>query len=112
MWPLFHDLPSPCNFYPGYWVSFQLVNLKFAQALSDMAGASVVVWVHDYHLMLVAQQARQIDVRCRMGFFLHIPYPAPDVFEKLPWREGVLRGLLNYDLIGFQTDRDRNNFSR
>jgi len=112
IWPLFHDLPSPCNFDPAYWEAYQQVNGKFAQALAEMAGASDVVWVHDYHLMLVAQQARQRDVRSRMGFFLHIPFPAPDVFEKLPWREGVLRGLLNYDLIGFQTDRDRNNFSR
>src|SRR5512141_3352157 len=48
IWPLFHDLPSPCNFDPAYWEAYQQVNGKFAQALADMAGASDVVWVHDY----------------------------------------------------------------
>ena len=112
IWPLFHDLPSPCNFDPSYWEAYQHVNGKFAQAVADMADPKDVVWVHDYHLMLVAKQARQLNVKSRMGFFLHIPFPAPDVFEKLPWREAVLRGLLAFDLVGFQTDRDRNNFSR
>ncbi len=110
IWPLFHDLPSPCNFDPSYWEAYQHVNGKFAQAVADLADPKDVVWVHDYHLMLVAKQARQLNVKSRMGFFLHIPFPAPDVFEKLPWREAVLRGLLAFDLVGFQTDRDRNNF--
>ena len=112
IWPLFHDLPAPCNFDPAYWEAYQAVNAKFAQSVVDESKAGDVIWVHDYHLMLVAQSARQKGMHNRMGFFLHIPFPAPDVFEKLPWREAVLRGLLEYDVVGFQTDRDRNNFSR
>ena len=45
-----------------------------------------------------------------MGFFLHIPFPSPDVFEKLPWKKPILKSLLEFDVIGFQGDRDRSNF--
>jgi trehalose 6-phosphate synthase len=60
--------------------------------------------------MLVAENLRQTGTRSRLGFFLHIPFPAPDMFEKLPWREAILEALLRFDLLGFQTDRDRGNF--
>src|SRR5206468_189784 len=63
------------------------------------------------HLMLTARYMREQGVRARLGFFLHIPFPAPDMFEKLPWRQAVLRSLLEFDIIGFQTDRDRSNFA-
>ena len=68
------------------------------------------VWVHDYQLMSLAAELRLAGTRSRIGFFLHIPFPAPDVFMKLPWRAPVLDALLQYDLIGFQTARDRRNF--
>src|SRR6185295_7393019 len=68
------------------------------------------VWVHDYHLMNVAQELHRAGVQSRLGFFLHIPFPPPDLFLKLPWREELLRALLEFDLIGFQTQRDRRNF--
>jgi alpha,alpha-trehalose-phosphate synthase [UDP-forming] len=110
IWPLFHDMPSRCNFDPEYWEIYQRVNRKFAQAVSRTAAEGDLVWVHDYHLMLTAQAMRELGVRSRMGFFLHIPFPAPDIFEKLPWRGFILRALLEFDVIGFQTDRDRSNF--
>src|SRR2546428_9789389 len=61
--------------------------------------------------MLTARYMREQGVRARLGFFLHIPFPGPDMFEKLPWRQAVLRSLLEFDIIGFQTDRDRSNFA-
>src|SRR5437879_11174159 len=61
--------------------------------------------------MLTARYMREQGVRARLGFFLHITFPAPDMFEKLPWRQAVLRSLLEFDIIGFQTDRDRSNFA-
>jgi trehalose 6-phosphate synthase/phosphatase len=110
VWPLFHDMPTQCNFDPGYWETYERVNRKFARAVEETAQPDDFLWVHDYHLMLVAGYLRESRVRNRNGFFLHIPFPAPDVFEKLPWREPVLRSLLDFGLIGFQTERDRNNF--
>lgn len=110
IWPLFHDMQSRCNFDPAYWEIYQNVNRKFAQAVAKAAAADDFVWVHDYHLMMVANYLRQLGVPSRQGFFLHIPFPAPDMFEKLPWREPILKALLQFDILGFQTDRDRHNF--
>jgi trehalose 6-phosphate synthase/phosphatase len=111
VWPLFHDMPSLCNFDPGYWRAYRSVNRKYARAVAARARPSDFVWIHDYHLMLVGRELRSAKVRSRLGFFLHIPFPSPDVFMKLPWRRQVLEALLAYDLVGFQTRHDLDNFN-
>ena len=110
IWPLFHDLPSFCNFDPQYWRSYRAVNVKYARAVAPHAGPQDFVWVHDYHLMNVGAELRRMGARSRLAFFLHIPFPSPDIFLKLPWREPLMHALLHYDLVGFQTARDRRNF--
>ena len=110
MWPLFHDLQSRCNFDPAYWNTYQAVNRKFARVMADNARMNDYIWVHDYHLMLVARELHRMGVKSKAGFFLHIPFPSPDIYSKLPWRAEILEALLEYDLVGFQTPRDRNNF--
>lgn len=110
IWPLFHDLPSLCNFDPGYWRIYCKVNRKYAAAVAARAGKGDFVWVHDYHLMGVGADMRALATQARLGFFLHIPFPSPDVFLKLPWRRQVVQALLQYDLVGFQAARDRRNF--
>lgn len=110
VWPLFHDLQSRCNFDPSYWKAYVDVNRKFADATRRTARPESVVWVHDYHLMLVSDFLRKQGFQSRIGFFLHIPFPPLDIFEKLPWRCQILEGLLQFDLVGFQTPRDQRNF--
>ena len=110
IWPLFHDLLSQCKFDPSYWFTYQKVNHKFAQVIKEHLTGEDYIWVHDYHLMNVARELRGLDVKESIGFFLHIPFPPLDIFLKLPWRFQILRSLLKYDLIGFQTLRDRRNF--
>lgn len=110
VWPIFHDLQTLCNFNPRYWDSYQAVNRKFADAIAQEWTAGDYVWVHDYHLMTVARELRRLNVPGRFGFFLHIPFPPLDIFLKIPWRLELLRALLEYDLVGFQTERDRRNF--
>jgi trehalose 6-phosphate synthase len=110
LWPLFHDLQSRCNFRPEYWLTYKEVNTKFARTIAENAGQDDFIWVHDYHLMYVARALRQLGVETKCGFFLHTPFPPLDVFLKLPWRSQILLALLEYDLIGFQTLRDRRNF--
>jgi trehalose 6-phosphate synthase len=109
-WPLFHDFPSRCKFDPSYWSAYQTVNRKFARVILDHLGGTDYVWVHDYHLMNVARELRALGVKREVGFFLHIPFPPLDIFMRLPWRFQLLESLLSYDLIGFQTLRDRRNF--
>jgi len=110
IWPLFHDMPSRCDFDPEYWEVYQRVNRRFAQVTAEIATAKDVIWAHDYHLMLMGRYLREAGSPAHAGFFLHIPFPAPDIFEKLPWRKSILRALLQYNLLGFQTDRDRYNY--
>jgi trehalose 6-phosphate synthase len=110
IWPLFHDMPSFCEFAPSHWNYYLQVNRKFAKAIAENAAPDSLVWVHDYHLINVGTELRRLGVRLRTAFFLHIPFPSIDLFMKLPWRQSLLRSLLEYGLIGFQTLRDRRNF--
>jgi trehalose 6-phosphate synthase len=110
LWPLFHDLQSRTHFDPRYWDAYCTVNRRFAGAIRAHSRPADFIWVQDYHLMGVAEALRRGDVTSRMGFFLHIPFPSPDIFGKLPWRFTVLKSLLKYDLVGFQTLNDLRNF--
>ncbi len=110
LWPLFHDLQSRCNFDPRYWKAYVSANERFANVVASECRDGDLIWVHDYHLMSVAAMLRKMGVTERTAYFHHIPFPAPDTFEKLPWREEVLNALLDFDLVGFQTMRDKKNF--
>lgn len=110
IWPLFHDLQSECHFDPSYWQVFQAVNGKFAKGIRQRLKRDDFIWVHDYHLMLVGQELRKENIKEKIAFFLHIPFPSIDIFLKLPWRFQVLKALLEYDTVGFQTLRDQRNF--
>jgi len=110
IWPLFHDLQSRCNFDPKYWESFEQVNARFAEVTARSMAGNEFIWVHDYHLMNVSTHLRRRGVKSVIGFFLHIPFPPPDIFAKLPWRMQILRGILDFDVVGFQTPNDRRNF--
>lgn len=113
LWPLFHDMSGHAYMDPKYWDAYVRVNWKFAHRVRDVCqprSGTSLVWVHDYHLMLQAKMLRELGVRAPIGFFLHIPFPGPDIYLKVPWRQEILRALLDYDLVGFQTPRDARNF--
>jgi trehalose 6-phosphate synthase len=110
IWPLFHDLQSRCNFVPDYWASAQKVEQTFADVVERHARPDDLIWVQDYHLMGLARALKTRGCPNRLTFFLHIPFPSPDMFAKLPWRLEVLRGLLAHEVVGFQTHRDLTNF--
>lgn len=112
IWPLFHDLQSRTNIDPAYWRTYHRVNRKFARVIAEIAEDDDFIWVHDYHLVSVAEIIHRLRPYLQTGFFLHIPFPSLDIFSKLPWRNNFLKALLSYDLIGFQSDRDLFNFLR
>ncbi|MEJ2048082.1 MAG: trehalose-6-phosphate synthase, partial [Dehalococcoidia bacterium] len=109
LWPLFHDLPSYCKFDTSTWEVYQRVNRKFAEVTAENSAGGDFIWIHDYHLLLAAQELRRMGINRQTGFFLHTPFPAADIFAKLPWRSQILNAMLEYDLVGFQTILDRNN---
>ncbi len=110
LWPIFHDLQYICRFEPPYWRRYRRVNRNFADAIRQEYQPGDYIWVHDYHLILAAQELRRLGLEAPTGFFLHIPFPQPDIFRKLPWRRELLEGMLNYAFLAFQTRRDQSNF--
>src|SRR4030095_13970988 len=110
IWPLFHDLQNFCNFEPTYWEAYKAVSERYADAIAHCSQAEDFIWVHDYHLMYVGQALRERGLRAALTFFLHIPFPPYDIFSKLPQQQRLLRALLQFDLLGFQTRRDVRNF--
>jgi trehalose 6-phosphate synthase/phosphatase len=113
IWPLFHDLQNFCNFEPAYWQAYKQVNERYADAIAQSAQPDDFIWVHDYHLMYVAQTLREQSPSGKLSsltFFLHIPFPPYDIFSKLPQQQRLLCALLQFDLLGFQTRRDVRNF--
>jgi trehalose 6-phosphate synthase/phosphatase len=105
IWPLFHYFSSMVEYHESYWRQYQKVNECFCQALLKIVRRDDLVWIHDYHLMLLPELIRKEFPKIRIGFFLHIPFPQYELFRLLPatWRREILDGLLGADLIGFHT---------
>ena len=112
IWPLFHYFPSYALYQPSYWDQYRQINQLFADALNSVLRADDVVWVHDYHLMLLPRLLKARQAQLSVGFFLHIPFPSFEVFRLLPgeWRREILEGLLGADLIGFHTHEYTHHF--
>ncbi len=105
IWPLFHYFPSYAAYEERYWQTYRHVNELFSDALLDFARPGDIIWVQDYHLMLVPGLLREKMPQALVGFFLHIPFPSFEIFRLLPrrWSGDLLEGLLGADLIGFHT---------
>jgi trehalose 6-phosphate synthase/phosphatase len=110
LWPLLHSLPMHTRFDPGHWKSYREVNERFARAALDEASADGVVWFHDHHLMVAPAILRKLRPPLPILFFLHVPFPAYDLFRLLPWHREILNGLLAADFVGFQVAGYAANF--
>jgi trehalose 6-phosphate synthase/phosphatase len=103
LWPLCHYLLDKVAMDAQQFAAYRSVNERFADLVASRFQAGDLIWVHDYHLMLLPGLLRERLPDARIGFFLHIPFPSYEVFRILPWRRGILEGLLGADLIGFHT---------
>ncbi|MEN6386325.1 MAG: bifunctional alpha,alpha-trehalose-phosphate synthase (UDP-forming)/trehalose-phosphatase [Phycisphaerales bacterium] len=103
LWPILHYRPYYFKFQPDWWEHYRNVNWKFAQAVLKIAQKNELVWIHDYHLMLLPQMLRENMPNLKIGFFLHTPFPSYEIFRCHPLRKELLLGLLGADLIGFHT---------
>lgn len=110
LWPLYHDLIVAPQYNQQWWQRYVAVNERFAQATAQVAAPNATVWVQDYQLQLVPGMLRALRPDLTIGFFLHIPFPSPDLFRQLPWRDALVEGLVGCDLVGFQRDTDERNF--
>jgi trehalose 6-phosphate synthase len=112
LWPLYHDAVEPPVFDRGWWETYQAVNRRFAEAAAAVAEPGGAVWVQDYHLQLVPQILRELRPDVLIGFFLHVPFPPPELFMQLPRRVELLRGMLGADLVGFQRPQAAHNVAQ
>jgi trehalose 6-phosphate synthase/phosphatase len=103
VWPLFHYFPLHAEYEEGFWPAYERVNNAFANLVAGVARPDDIIWVHDYHLMLLPRLLRERLPKATIGFFLHIPFPSFEIFRLLPWRSQILEGLLGADLLGFHT---------
>ena len=110
LWPLYHDAIFVPRFDDGWWDAYVAVNERFAERTAEVAAPGATVWVHDYQLQLVPRLLRRRRPDLRIGFFLHIPFPAQELFLRLPWRAELVDGLLGADVVGFQTAVGADNF--
>lgn len=104
IWPLFHYFPERAHYEEKFWEAYKRVNGLYLKTVLEVYRPGDVIWVHDYHLMLLPRMLREeLGDDVPIGFFLHIPFPSSEVFKLLPWGRDILHGLLGADLIGFHT---------
>jgi trehalose 6-phosphate synthase len=111
LWPVFHYRVNLAEYSRERWATYGRVNEIFAERLASALRPDDVVWVHDYHMIPFGAALRRLGVDNLMGFFLHIPFPAPGVLATLPVHEKLVRTLFAYDLIGLQTSEDQQAFT-
>lgn len=110
LWPLLHDFPHEANFNEETFNIYADVNEKFADMVAPLIHKGDTVWIQDYHLMLLPQMLRERFPKASIGWFLHVPFPSPEIFRSLPWSREILNGILGADLVGFPTVDYANSF--
>jgi trehalose 6-phosphate synthase len=106
LWPLFHYRLGLIDYQREDFAGYLRVNRQFAKHLAPLLRPDDVIWVHDYHLMPLADELRRLGVAQPIGFFLHTPFPAAELLRVLPCHATLMRAMCAFDLIGFQTEND------
>jgi len=112
LWPILHYRLNLAEYSRRDLSGYLRVNAQFADELQAILEPEDVIWVHDYHLIPLAQMLRERGSRNRIGYFLHVPLPPPEILTALPNHERLIPQLTAYDLVGFQTEGDADNFAR
>jgi trehalose 6-phosphate synthase/phosphatase len=103
LWPMFHYFLQYTEYDLAQWEAYKKANEKFTDKVLEHASEGDKIWIHDYQLLLLPQMLRERQPTLSIGFFLHIPFPAFEIFRTCPWRDELLRGMLGADLLGFHT---------
>ncbi|MGF9759893.1 alpha,alpha-trehalose-phosphate synthase (UDP-forming) [Microvirga sp. 0TCS3.31] len=112
LWPVCHYRLDLVQIERQELDGYFRVNRAFAASLAPLLRPDDVIWVHDYHFIPLAAELRRLGFKNRIGFFLHIPWPPSDVASALPAYQQLLQGFGAYDLVGFHTPQDAENFQR
>jgi trehalose 6-phosphate synthase len=110
LWPLCHYRPNLVAYDRSFSVGYYRVNILFAEAILPLLAADDTIWVQDYHLIPLGAELHRLGARQKMGFFMHIPWPASELVITLPEHRALVSSMFSYDVVGFQTDRDVQSF--
>ncbi len=110
LWPLFHGRLDLTHFDDEDYRVYCEVNRRFARAIAPILRTDDIIWVHDYHLIPLGRELRNLGITNPLGFFLHTPFPSAEDFRALPCHSELIDGLAAYDLVGFQTAQYCENF--
>jgi trehalose 6-phosphate synthase/phosphatase len=115
IWPLFHYFPTYAKYEEEHWEIYKKVNKYFCDKICEVVNEGDIIWIHDYHLMLLPDMLRKrLGNKFKIGFFLHIVFPSFEIYRIMPstWRKEILEGILGADLIGFHTNEFTYSFLR
>jgi trehalose 6-phosphate synthase len=111
LWPALHSRPDLIHVSPDDYQSYREVNAFMARALMRFCKPDAMVWIQDYHFLALGAELRKLGIRHPLGFFLHTPWPARRIMSGVPHHRDLIEAMLSYDLIGFQTEDDCENFA-
>ena len=111
LWPLLHSMPEHMSYDRRSALVYRQTNERMTDALVPLLRRTDLIWIHDYHLMAMPALLRSRGVTAPIGFFLHVPFPSPDILASVPDAGSLIRDLLSADLLGFQTSNDLENFT-
>lgn len=103
LWPLFHYFTEHVTYSEVAWKAYMKINHLYAEKILEIIQEGDIIWIHDYHLLLLPQMIREQRPDISIGLFIHVPFPSFEIFRLLPWRNEIIEGMLGADLIGFQT---------
>jgi trehalose 6-phosphate synthase len=110
LWPTFHYRNDLSRFDREEYAGYKRVNVNLARQLKPLLEPDDIIWVHDYHLLPFAQECRAAGIKNPIGFFLHIPFPVPEIMRTVPPHEELIKAMCSYDVVGFQTGADQQSF--
>ncbi|MCD4711220.1 MAG: bifunctional alpha,alpha-trehalose-phosphate synthase (UDP-forming)/trehalose-phosphatase [Bacteroidales bacterium] len=103
LWPLFHYFTENVTYSEVSWKAYVKINRLYAEKILEIIKDGDIIWIQDYHLLMLPQMIREQRPGVSIGLFSHVPFPSFEIFRLLPWRQEIIEGMLGADLIGFQT---------
>jgi trehalose 6-phosphate synthase len=110
LWPLMHGFPNRVRCTDGDFEAYVRANERYARHAIEISQRDATIWVHDFHLLLAARALRALGHEGRIGLFLHVPFPSREVWQSIPWGDELVDAMLDFDLVGFQTQQYATSF--
>jgi len=106
LWPLLHEFQPSITLTKSDVTALRSVIKQFADAITKVVRPDDIIWIHDYHLLLLPGILRERGLKNRIGFFLHTPFPVARLKDAVPLLKESIDSLKTTDILGVQVERD------